>query len=85
MRQEEKEIDNDLLELMQKYPEPEKFVNVLKILLDDPLKGFLDTGTLLLHVGNRLYHLSYLEFAEVSWRHALKYFIQNNDKLGECS
>ena len=76
------ESEQIIVQLAETYKKPDEFINIVEKSFEVPPN---EKGVLFLQVGIVLYKFSYFFLALNSWSRALRYFIRNNDKIGESS
>ena len=74
------ESEQIIVQLAETYKKPDEFINIVEKLFEVSPN---EKGNLFLQVGIVLYKFSYFSLALNSWSRALRYFIRNNDKIGE--
>ena len=69
--------------MAENLKKPDQFINEFeKFFKNIP---YNEKGDFFVYIGRTLYNFSYFNLALCSWQHALKYFIENNDRYGESA
>ncbi len=77
------EFEQKIKELAEKYKESQKFIYKLEESIDKLPQN--EKGNFFLEVGSTLFKFSYFILALDSWNHALKHFIEIEDRAGESA